>query len=91
MNSNNNKVVLMSSKELKNEIQNMLIEQKKEILKELSKTKEKELFTRTELSKYLKVSQQTIINWSARGILNPRFIGSRVYYKGDEVRNLLNQ
>ncbi|MEJ6754265.1 MAG: hypothetical protein QNK57_03735, partial [Flavobacteriales bacterium] len=68
MNSNNNKVVLMSSKELKNEIQNMLIEQKKEILKELSKTKEKELFTRTELSKYLKVSQQTIINWSARGI-----------------------
>lgn len=50
MNSNNNKVVLMSSKELKNEIQNMLIEQKKEILKELSKTKEKELFTRTELS-----------------------------------------
>jgi DNA-binding transcriptional regulator YiaG len=91
MNSNNNKVVLMSSKELKNEIQNMLIEQKKEILKELSKTKEKELFTRTELSKYLKVSQQTIINWSARGILNPRFIGSRVYYNGDEVRNLLNQ
>ena len=91
MNSNNNKVVLMSSKELKNEIQNMLIEQKKEILKELSKTKEKELFTRTELSKYLKVSQQTIINWSARGILNPRFIGSRGYYKGDEVRILLYQ
>jgi len=56
MNSNNNKVVLMSSKELKNEIQNMLIEQKKEILKELSKTKEKELFTRTELSKYLSSS-----------------------------------
>ena len=90
MNSNINKLVLMTSEEFKAELHNMLIEQKKEILKELSKSKEKELFTRTELSKYLKVSQQTIINWSARGILNPRFIGNRVYYKGDEVRNLLN-
>ena len=90
MNSNNNKVVLMSSKELKNEIQNMLIEQKMRYLKSYQKLK-KQLFTRTELSKYLKVSQQTIINWSARGILNPRFIGSRGYYKGDEVRILLYQ
>ena len=55
----------MSSEELKTELHNMLIEQKKEILKELSKSKEKELFTKSELSKYLKVSQQTIINWSA--------------------------
>ncbi|MEJ6753707.1 MAG: hypothetical protein QNK57_00860 [Flavobacteriales bacterium] len=57
MNSNINKLVLMTSEEFKAELHNMLIEQKKEILKELSKSKEKELFTRTELSKYLKVSQ----------------------------------
>ena len=47
MNSNINKLVLMSSEELKTELHNMLIEQKKEILKELSKSKEKELFTRS--------------------------------------------
>ena len=41
MNSNNNKVVLMSSKELKNEIQNMLIEKKKRYLKSYQKLKKK--------------------------------------------------
>ena len=60
MNSNINKLVLMSSEELKAELHNMLIEQKKEILKELSKSKEKELFTRSELSKYLKADQQVV-------------------------------
>ena len=91
MDSNKNKVVVISSDELKSELYNMLNEQKKLIIQELEETKEQDLFTRLELSKYLKVSQQTIINWSARGILNPRFIGNRVYYKANEVNNLLNR
>jgi len=90
MDSNKNKVVVISSDELKTELYNMLNEQKKLIIQELEETKEQDLFTRSEIAKYLKVSQQTIINWSARGILNPKFIGNRVYYKGDEVRILLN-
>ena len=79
----------MNANELKIDINKMLNKQKKEILQELKKTKEQDLFTRAELSKYLKVCPQTIINWSARGILNPKFIGNRVYYMRDEVRNLL--
>ena len=88
MDSNKNKVVVISSDELKTELYNMLKEQKKLIIQELEETKEQDLFTRSEIAKYLKVSQQTIINWSARGILNPKFIGNRVCYKGDEVINL---
>jgi excisionase family DNA binding protein len=51
----------------------------------------KELLTRQQLADYLSVSKQTIINWSKEGIIKPKFIGNRVYYKAEEVNNLLNQ
>ena len=43
-----------------------------------------------ELAKYLKVSQQTIINWSSRDILNPLYIQGRVFYKAEDIEKLLN-
>jgi len=92
MKTNNYKqVLLINHQAFIDEVQQMLRDQKKEILHELRKRKNDDLFTRQELAKYLKVSQQTIINWASRGILNPTYIGSRVYYKADEVNKLLNQ
>ena len=84
-------IMLMNASDFISEVKLMLQDQKQEILVELKNSKSKDLFTRKELAKYLKVSQQTIINWSANGILNPTYIGNRVYYKADEVNELLNQ
>ena len=64
---------------------------KKEILLDVEKLGSKELLTRQQLADYLSVSKQTIINWSKEGIIKPKFIGNRVYYKAEEVNNLLNQ
>ena len=64
---------------------------KKEIFLDVEKLANKELLTRQQLADYLSVSKQTIINWSKEGIIKPKFIGNRVYYKAEEVNNLLNQ
>ena len=85
---NNQAVLLMNQDDFINEVQQMLSQHKAEIIKALSKRNDAP-FTRAELSKYLKVSRQTIINWSREGKLNPVYIGSRVYYKSEEVNNLL--
>ena len=84
-------VILMDKGKFIDEVKDLLQEQKKEIMLEMQTRKNNELFTRSELAKYLKVSQQTIINWAIRGILNPVYIGSRVYYKADEVYELLKK
>ena len=86
----NQAVLLMSQESFIDEVQKMLLNHKAEIVKSLSKRNDAP-FTRDELAKYLKVSTQTIINWSKQGVLNPSYIGSRVYYKADEVNNLLNR
>lgn len=61
---------------------------KKEIFLDVEKLANKELLTRQQLADYLSVSKQTIINWSKEGIIKPKFIGNRVYYKAEKVNNL---
>jgi DNA-binding XRE family transcriptional regulator len=87
----NNKVALVTSKELWSEFSKMKQELKEEMLYELKANSERKLYTRKELAKHLKVTQQTIINWSSRDILNPLYVQGRVYYKAEEVNNLLKQ
>jgi excisionase family DNA binding protein len=82
-------VIIMDKQQLIEEMKQMLKDQERKLLHEVKTRKNDELFTRAELAKYLKVSQQTIINWAIRGILHPVYIGSRVYYKADEVNELL--
>jgi DNA-binding XRE family transcriptional regulator len=84
----NQAVLLMNHQAFIDEVQQMLSQHKAEIVKALSKRNDAP-FTREELSKYLKVCPQTIINWGIEGKLNPKFIGSRVYYEAEEVNNLL--
>jgi DNA-binding XRE family transcriptional regulator len=87
----NNKVALVTSKDLWSEFSKMKQELKEEMLYELKVNSERKLYTRKELAKHLKVTQQTIINWSSRDILNPLYVQGRVYYKAEEVNNLLKQ
>ena len=85
------KVAIVNAKEMWQEFHKMKDALKEEIIYEMQDRKDSELFTRKELAKYLKVTEQTIINWSSRGIITPIFIEGRVRYKGDEIRTLLNK
>jgi excisionase family DNA binding protein len=84
-------VAVVSVEQLHQEFEWMKEKLKKEILLDVEKLGNKELLTRQQLADYLSVSKQTIINWSKEGIIKPKFIGNRVYYKAEEVNNLLNQ
>jgi len=84
-------VAVVSVEQLHQEFEWMKEQLKKEILLDVEKLGNKELLTRQQLADYLSVSKQTIINWSKEGIIKPKFIGNRVYYKAEEVNNLLNQ
>ena len=84
-------VAVVSVEQLHQEFEWMKEQLKKEILLDVEKLGSKELLTRQQLADYLSVSKQTIINWFKEGIIKPKFIGNRVYYKAEEVNNLLNQ
>ena len=84
-------LAVVSVEQLHQEFEWMKEHLKKEILLDVEKLGNKELLTRQQLADYLSVSKQTIINWSKEGIIKPKFIGNRVYYKAEEVNNLLNQ
>ena len=84
-------VAVVSVEQLHQEFEWMKEQLKKEILLDVEKLGSKELLTRQQLADYLSVSKQTIINLSKEGIIKPKFIGNRVYYKAEEVNNLLNQ
>jgi len=84
-------VAVVSVEQLHQEFEWMKEQLKKEILLDVEKLGSKELLTRQQLADYLSVSKQTIINWSKEGIIKLKFIGNRVYYKAEEVNNLLNQ
>ena len=84
-------VALITTDQLHNEFDKIKELIKNELLKEINQSQQKELFNRMELAKYLKVSKQTIVNWTIRGVLNPKYVGNRVYYKADEVYKLLDK
>ena len=48
-----------------------------------------EFLTRDEVAALLKVDRSTVYNWTKRGILIAHQIGSRVYYKREELENAI--
>ena len=51
----------------------------------------KKFFTVSEVQKELAVTRATLNNWHKEGILIKKYVGGRVYYKSDEVYDLLNK
>ena len=48
-----------------------------------------EFLTRDEVAGLLKIDRSTVYNWTKKGILNAHQIGSRVYYKREELENAI--
>ncbi len=49
----------------------------------------KELMTRQEVAKHLKIDLSTLHHWTKAGILKKYGIGKRVYYKRSEIENAI--
>ncbi|MAO09741.1 helix-turn-helix protein [Tenacibaculum lutimaris] len=60
-------------------------------LKELSKKQNDEILTRQEVADYLRISLVTIHSWNKHGILNPIRMGNRIFYKKQDILDVLEQ
>ena len=60
-------------------------------LKELSKKQNDEILTRQEVAEYLRISLVTIHSWNKHGILNPIRMGNRIFYKKQDILDVLEQ
>ena len=77
--------------ELAEKVADKLLLKIEDYLKELSKSKNDELLTRQEVAEYLRISLVTIHSWNKNGILNPIRIGNRIFYKKQNILDVLEQ
>ncbi|MGM5470250.1 helix-turn-helix transcriptional regulator [Flavobacteriaceae bacterium LMO-SS05] len=77
--------------ELADEVANKLMLKIENYLKELSKKKNDEILTRQEVADYLKISLVTIHSWNKYGILKPIRMGNRIFYKKQDILDVLEQ
>jgi len=61
-------------------------------LEQLSTNNSNDVYlTRNETCEFLKISSQTLWNWSKKGIIKPSRIGNRLYYNKKELLELLDK
>ena len=77
--------------ELADDVANKLMLKIENYLIELSKKKNDEILTRQEVADYLKISLVTIHSWNKYGILNPIRMGNRIFYKKQDILDVLEQ
>ena len=53
------------------------------------KNENEKILSRKDVSQLLGISQATLWRWSKNGILKPYYLGGRVYYKYDEIKESL--
>ena len=83
-------VTLINKNDLINEMKQILNIEKQEILYILKNRKNDNLYNTKELAKYFQVSQTTINNWRLKGIVKPISIQGKVYYKYEDIQQLIN-
>jgi len=74
------------------QIQNAIIEGVKTQLEELKNSfpnPQTDYLTRKDVVKLLQINLSTLHNWTKKGILSSYSIGSRIYYRRDEVNNAI--
>lgn len=80
-----------------NELLNSILQEMKELKGELQEMKEKssvnnlKLLTRKETSEFFKVTEKTIDLWSKSKILIPHKVGKLIYYKYDELKDVVDR
>jgi DNA-binding transcriptional MerR regulator len=55
--------------------------------KQLEQQEPEALLTRQDAADMLQITLQTLHNWTKEGVLTPRYLGRRVYYKKSEIIN----
>ena len=84
-------IIQVTPEELKNIINDVLDTK----LKELSSSKENqqktELLSRKETKELLGVSYVTLNNWNRKGILEPNYLGNKVFYNKQQIINQLTK
>ena len=81
----------ISIDELSDIIAEKLVLKIEDYLKKISTKKNDELLTRHQASEYLKVSLVTLNIWSKTNILKSRRIGNRVFYKKQDILDILDK
>ena len=79
----------LSLDELQNAISINLRKELEEITSNFQPKEPSEYLTRQEVAKLLKVDLSTVHNWTKRGKLKSFGLGSRVYYKREDVETAL--
>ncbi|PHQ28795.1 helix-turn-helix transcriptional regulator [Leeuwenhoekiella nanhaiensis] len=72
-------------------ISDKLIDKIEHYLKDVNKSQNDLLLTRKEIAKYLRVSITTIHHWMEYEILDPIRIGNRVYFKKQDILDLVEE
>ena len=84
-------LIQVTPNELK-EIINEVIETKLNELLHLEQKKQKtEFLTRKETKELLRVSYVTLNNWHRKGILEPRYIGNKLFYDKQKIVSQLSR
>lgn len=84
-----NKIKVVSSKELQGIVENAVKAQLDQLKKEDKSKPISEYLTIAELSKLLNINRMTIYRWTRKGILQSYGIGQRVYFKRIEIEEAL--
>lgn len=64
------------------------------ILEAIDATKDRQrykLLTKAETAEMFSISIRSLHNWNQAGLLKPKTIGNRVYYRSDEVEKALTE
>lgn len=75
--------------ELADKLADKLLFKMQHYLDQLNTKEIDEYLTRTETIDFLKISSQTLWNWSKKGIIKSSRIGNRLYYSKKEIIELL--
>lgn len=77
--------------ELADKVADKLMLNIQDYLKQLSKKENDEILTRQEVADYLRVSLTTIHHWCNYGILSPIRLGNRIFFKKQDILDLLEK
>ncbi len=84
------KLIQVTPNELKEIIQEVLDNKLNELLQLGHNTQKTEFLTRKETKELLGVSYVTLNNWHRKGILEPKYIGNKLFYDKQKIVSQLS-
>lgn len=82
-------LISITPQELQEVITAGIQKQLEEFKKDLPKSYQLDLLSRTDVAKLLQIDLSTVHNWTKKGTLTSYGIGNRVYYKLEEVKSAI--